>query len=336
MSVFCFAALKGGVGKTTLSLNTAHAFARRGCRTVLIDLDPSGHSTSNFKLQSPNIAHAVSSSIHVIPTFRGESVLAREFLGSRAGFEDSAGSLTLPVRTYLDLIPAGPELRHFFWGRGAKVFATSFGSLIEDLKSDYDHIVIDTAPDFNVLSRNAIAAADMVVVPVDSSEMSINSLEELLLSAQHIRGPIWAIVRTMVTRQARSVQRLTSENLQARFDLLDAQDDEPDTILNNGVEDADVFMRMLCERERAKETRISSVDRDVNPIYLLHAVISRTEQQNKLSFQGKTAFDTRATAKLADQYTAVAKELEDIIAYTEGEEVEMIDSDLLLSASHSP
>lgn len=334
MSVFCFAALKGGVGKTTLSINTAHAFARRGCRTILIDLDPSGHTTANFKLQSPQVPHTVTASMKIVPTFRGESALAREFLGSRHGLEDSVGSLTLPVRTYLDLIPAGPELRHFLWGRGAQVFASSFASLIEELKAEYDHIVIDTAPDFNVLSRNAIALSDMVVVPVDSSEMSINSLEELLLNAQHIKGPIWSIVRTMVTKQARSVHKLTSEALQSRFDLVDCQDESEDDFLSESIEDPDVFMRLLCERERRNDKPVLKPSRDTNPVFLLHAVISRTEQQNKLTFSGRTAFDGRSTQKLAEQYTSVAKELEDIIAYTEGEEVEMIDSELLLSASH--
>lgn len=337
MSVICFAALKGGVGKTTLSINVAHAFARRGCRTVLIDLDPSAHATAIFKLGSRTdylLSDRPPAAVKI------EASLARLFLSrdlsNNQGFQPSAlQSAVYNLRPYFDLIPSGPELRHMLWGRGAKAFATFFPSLIEDLRTEYDHIVIDTPPDFNILTRNAIAAADLAVVPVDSSEMSINSLEEIIESSQHIKGPVWAIARTMVSRQAKTVHELSQEQLQSRFEIRDPQEEDGEELLSSGIEDAQTFINMLYSHEQRASSigRSENTTADRSPIYLLHAMVSRTEQQNKLTFLGRTAFDSRATGKLADQYLSLAKELEDVIAFTEGETLEMGNSDLLLSAS---
>ena len=54
--------------------------------------------------------------------------------------------------------------------------------------------------------------------------------------------------------------------------------------------------------------------REDNPIYLLNSLVYRTEQQNKLTFIGKTAFDSKGTNRLAEQYLSVAKEVEDILS----------------------
>ena len=77
MGVICFASLKGGVGKTSLSLNTAGAFAKRGCETLLIDLDPSGHSSRYFQAKS------------LRKTTPMESPLARLFLSGEIDLQDS-------------------------------------------------------------------------------------------------------------------------------------------------------------------------------------------------------------------------------------------------------
>ena len=52
MGIICFTSLKGGVGKTSLSSNVAHAFTQRGATTLLIDLDPTGHATRLFRTPS--------------------------------------------------------------------------------------------------------------------------------------------------------------------------------------------------------------------------------------------------------------------------------------------
>jgi len=62
MSIVCFASLKGGVGKTTLALNVSAAFAERGCKTLIIDLDPTAHSTRLFFGSSNSASKDIESS----------------------------------------------------------------------------------------------------------------------------------------------------------------------------------------------------------------------------------------------------------------------------------
>ncbi len=306
MSVVCFGSLKGGVGKTSLSVNVAHAFAQKGCEVLLIDLDPMAHASRLFNLAG------------------GEAPLARLFLGSDLENHCGAGltlveaviaarvPLVSPVRPRLALIPGGPELRHFFWGKGARFFREYFTPLIRELASSYDYIVIDTPPDFNILTRNSIAVSNVVLVPVDSSVMSIHGLEEIIASAAHIKGPSWGIVRTMVNRRASRMQEITQERLK-------------------DIDDPNYFIALLEQRERENRRRSRDedhdddrdddreqsgdpMDRQDNPIYLLNPVIYRSEQQNRLSFLGKTAFDAKGSSDLQVQYAAVAREIENILA----------------------
>ena len=193
--------------------------------------------------------------------------------------------------------------------------------MVKHFRLSYDHILIDTPPDFNVLTRNAIASADMVVVPVDSSEMSINSLEELIRTAQHIRGPVWSIVRTMVSRGASRIQRMTNDSLKNRLQVdLASDENAPD------FADTEFFMNVL----RSRQAGGGLSPEEQNPIYLLRSMISRTEQHNRLSFLGKTAFDGGAAAgNLSKQYLAVARELEERSAYLEEGEASVSSSEFL-------
>ncbi len=306
MSVICFASLKGGVGKTSLSVNVSHAFAERDCQVLLIDLDPTGHATRLFAKTTANY----------------ESTLARLFLAQEslnvdtdAVVEPNPGVIT-PCRKQFDVIPAGPELRHFLWGKGARCFASLFAELVEELKDTYDHIIIDTPPDFNVLTRNAIAVSDLVVVPIDSSEMSIFCLEELVSNASHIQGPSWAIVRSMVSRGAKRVQQLATNRLEANLSLSDARSLEDDDSFEEeaAAEDISGLFDVLRDQEvkghGISASTIPDEQPQESPIYLLNAIVYRTELQNRLTFLGRTAFDTKETAKLAEQYLAVARELE--------------------------
>jgi chromosome partitioning protein len=308
MGVIVFASLKGGVGKTSLSVNVAHAFSRRRCRTLLIDLDPAGHASRFFRANPA-----------------GESPLARHFFELA---KEDVDEVPIPeeafvqVRPDLELLPSGEELRHFLWGRGHQLFARYFPKLMKTLRFDYDHVVIDTPPDFNPLTRNSLAVADVAVVPVDASEMSIYSLEELLLSAQHLERPTWGIVRTMVNRKASRSQMLSSERLQERLELqhLDEEGEEAEEF---NVEDPNSFMQMLQNWEKdntiAKPKPVAPVKQPDKPIYLLRSLLYRTELQNQITFSGKTALDSRQKSPLAEQYLSVAREVESLLAAKEND-----------------
>ena len=216
MAIISLASLKGGVGKTSLSVNLADAFRAKGYRVLLIDGDPSAHASRFFK--NPQIDSSLRESslaklfFSLRKQFRNEEMV--DLLGAAEEFELD---LLVEVRDNFFVLPGGPELHHFLWGPGARLYKQLFPQLIRDLESVYDMIVIDTAPDYNVVTRNALALSDLAVVPVDSSEMSIASLENLVYAAAHLDKPTWAIVRTMVHSTAKRVKRLSSERLEGTF-----------------------------------------------------------------------------------------------------------------------
>ena len=307
MGVIVFASLKGGVGKTSLSINVAHAFSKRRCRTLLIDLDPAGHTSRFFR--GGTVAGA------------GESPLAKMFFEAARSDEAEVPlpdeSLLIKARPDLDVLSSGEELRHFLWGRGNQMFARYFPKFMKQLRLEYDHVVIDTPPDFSSLTRNALAAADVVIVPVDASEMSIYSLEELLLSAQHLDRPAWGICRTMVNKKAQKSQRLSTARLSERLDLQSLEESFEEEF---DVEDPSAFVDMLQSWEKARGATSQEVKPELDkPLYLLRSLVYRTEIQNQLSFQGRTALDTKQTAGLAEQYLSVAREIETLLTSKEAD-----------------
>lgn len=330
MSIVCFASLKGGVGKTTLALNVAAAFAERGCKTLIIDLDPTAHSTRLFlgsgtlsassdiesslarlllEKKSQKIAdYAESEDFNLDDSFIAQT---GEDVGLLEVAEKEEIALVHEVRENLSILPAGPELRHFYWGKAARIFRNFFPVLLRELEGIYDYIIIDTPPDFNILTRNAIAVSDLVQVPLDSSAMSIHCLEQIVDQAKHINGPCWSIVRTMVNRQASRVKKMSEQRLARHLRLTrGAQDPEE---FEFDPEDSDSFMQHI---EREASLSVDDIQSD-SPIYLLDSLIYRTEQQNKLTFLGSTAFERRVNKKLAECYLNVAKEIENILSFLE-------------------
>ncbi|MBI1423009.1 MAG: AAA family ATPase [Gammaproteobacteria bacterium] len=158
---------KGGVGKTTTTLNLAHAVAQRGKRVLCIDLDPQAHLTAGFG-QLRKAQHGV----------------ADLLLGEMA-FTD----VVVQARANLDLIPAGErlgELEHLNQG-GAKR-----GWLLRDAISeyidDYDFVFVDCPPSSGILGMNALLATREVLIPVSGDFFALQGLSRLMGIFQHIEG----------------------------------------------------------------------------------------------------------------------------------------------------
>lgn len=356
MGVICFSSLKGGVGKTTLALNVAAAFAERGGETLLIDLDPTAHTTRFFTriksgealseaplaslLLAPGVAQmsSMKKSASPVEEFQNGQVNVSQSLDEPGKLQLASDSKSLvdfsvkskihllrEVRKNLVLLPGGAELRHFLWGKGANLFKLLFARLIKELKPSFDYIVIDTPPDFSVLVRNALAISDLIVVPVDGSAMSIDCLNQLAVDAAHIKGPEWCIVRSMVSKQASKLRKISEskikENLQVKeFVEDDDADDEDDAYCSNDVSPstsnsrASEFLEFVDEASRGSQHEVQP---DASPIYLLDSVVYRSEEQNKLSFAAKTAFESRQASKLALQYKCLARELDALLMLCE-------------------
>lgn len=150
---------KGGVGKTTSSLNLAAALALNGKRTLLIDLDPQSNLTKSLGVYDP------AKNIY--------GLLLKEY---------SVKETVVKIRPNLLLIPASKNLAAFEQNNGTNpdAFYILQEELAELTKSvDIDFIIIDCPPSLGLLSVNAYVAASEVYTPLESQEFSLDGLDEV-------------------------------------------------------------------------------------------------------------------------------------------------------------
>lgn len=175
---------KGGVGKTTTAVNTAAALAAMRRRVLLIDLDPQGNATTGSGIAK----HALERS--TLEALMGEASVADCI--QRA---PEAGYDVLPSNG--DLTAA--EVRLF----EAALREKRLSLALEPVRERYDYILIDCPPSLNMLTLNALVAADSVLVPLQTEYYALEGLSALLATVQQIkdhRNPrleMEGIVRTM-------------------------------------------------------------------------------------------------------------------------------------------
>ncbi len=158
MSILCIANQKGGVGKTTTAVTLAAGLARRGRRVLLLDLDIQGSASAALGVTIPE----------------GEPSVADVLVADRA-LED----VIRPTRTTnLFIAPAG-ELLATVDLQLASAMAREFvlERALRSIRGQYDEIVIDTAPYLGLLTINALAASDYVLVPVSCEYLPILGLK---------------------------------------------------------------------------------------------------------------------------------------------------------------
>ncbi len=151
--------IKGGVGKTALSVNLAYALQRAGRRVLLADLDPQGASAYYFRI-SP----------------------AAKFKVDSDRLEDAKLRRNIRESDYpgLDILPSNIGYRNLdILLDRMKKSRKQLRKLLETLADDYDVVVLDCPPNITLLSENVFRASDLILVPVIPTTLSQRTLEQL-------------------------------------------------------------------------------------------------------------------------------------------------------------
>ncbi|WP_378956903.1 ParA family protein [Pelosinus sp. sgz500959] len=161
LKVIAIANQKGGVGKTTTSVNLSACLAELGKKVLLVDLDPQGNSTSGFGFDKTKIKQSIYDIL--VNDIPAENVILKTQIEN------------------LMLLPATIQLA------GAEIELVSIMSretklkrVLDNVKYNYEYVIIDCPPSLGLLTINALTAANSVLVPIQCEFYALEGLSQLM------------------------------------------------------------------------------------------------------------------------------------------------------------
>jgi chromosome partitioning protein len=196
--VMAVANQKGGVGKTTTTVNLGASLAVLGYRVLVIDLDPQGNATTGLGINPRNLDSSIYDVIlHDVPLEDCIEPSALRNLFVAAATIDLAGA-------EIELVPAfSRELR--------------LRRALESVRDDYDYVLIDCPPSLGLLTVNALSAASEVVVPIQCEYYALEGLGQLLRNVNLVQSnlnptlELSAIVLTMYDARTKLAEQVAAE-----------------------------------------------------------------------------------------------------------------------------
>ena len=174
--VIAIANQKGGVGKTTTTFNLGVALAHAGKRVLLVDSDPQGDLTTYMGIHDPdNIPVTLS-------TLMERSIKDEDINSKEAILKHDEG---------IDLIPSNLELSSMEVSLvNAMSREFTLRNCLSDIKDKYDYVLIDCMPSLGMITINALACADKVIIPVQSEFLAAKGMSHLMNTVLKVRKQI--------------------------------------------------------------------------------------------------------------------------------------------------
>lgn len=173
MIIFAFANQKGGVAKTTSSLNFAIGLAREGKRVLLVDLDPQSSLTVSLGYhQADELSHTISEKLYYI--------MEDQEFDPREGI--------LHHKEGVDLMPSNITLAEmemsFFHATSREYVLSHYLSMLAE---DYDIAVLDCSPSLGQVTLNALTCAHRLIIPIQAHFLSLKGMEQLFQTIQKVK-----------------------------------------------------------------------------------------------------------------------------------------------------
>ena len=201
--IFCIANQKGGVGKTTTTVNLAAGLAKQGQRVLLVDLDPQGNATMGSGIDKREVELSVYDVLLESATVKEAAVKA-----DKCGY---------------DVLSANRELA------GAEVELVQLAhrdqrlrSALAEVDSDYDFVLIDCPPSLSMLTLNGFCSANGVIVPMQCEYFALEGLTDLVNTIKQVHAnlnkdlKIIGLLRVMYDPRI-TLQVQVSDQLKAHF-----------------------------------------------------------------------------------------------------------------------
>jgi chromosome partitioning protein len=201
--IFCVANQKGGVGKTTTTVNLAAGLARIGQRVLVVDLDPQGNATMGSGVDK----RALKLSVYDV-LLESASIAEARQRSEKVGYDVLGANREL----------AGAEVELVELERRDKRLKAA----LETVRNDYDFVLIDCPPSLSLLTLNGLCSAHGVIVPMQCEYFALEGLSDLVNTIKQVHAnlnpdlQIIGLLRVMFDPRI-TLQQQVSEQLKAHF-----------------------------------------------------------------------------------------------------------------------